>query len=178
MTARITISEVRSEDDRAATLQLCDGYRNWTLGFYPKSVSKYFSPERWGRVVATLFETHAPPDGEILLARVDGHAVGCGMIQSLEPQICEMKRLFVTPEAQGHGIGRRLCERLMHIGAERGYRTMRLDAGKAQEVARALYKRTGFRERTPYHDYPPDLLPYLIFMEADLTDLSSRHTAS
>ena len=175
MSVQIVISEIRSETDRAAVLQLCGDYREWTVGFYPKAaVDKYDSPEKWTRVLATLFEIHARPDGEILVAQLDGRVVGCAMLQKLAPEICEMKRLFVSPEAQGHKIGRRLCEELMHVAATRGYRTMRLDTGKAQDIARALYKSVGFFERQPYYDCPKDLLSYLVFMEADLTGLTGR----
>jgi ribosomal protein S18 acetylase RimI-like enzyme len=83
-----------------------------------------------------------------------------------------MKRLFVRPEAQGHKVGRRLCERLMAIAAQRGYKTMRLDTGVNHDEALALYRSAGFRSREPYYEPPAEILSHLVFMEADLHSVS------
>ena len=75
---------------------------------------------------------------------------------------------MVRPEAQGHKVGRGLCERLMAIAAQRGYKTMRLDTGVNHDEALALYQSLGFRRRKAYHKPPAEILSHLVFMEADL----------
>ncbi len=104
----------------------------------------------------------------MLLARLDDQPVGCVMMQRISGDVCEMKRLFVRPEAQGHKVGRTLCERLMAIAAQRGYKTMRLDTGVNHDGALSLYRSLGFRTRDPYYDPPAEILSHLVFMEAEL----------
>ncbi|WP_371933321.1 GNAT family N-acetyltransferase, partial [Ruegeria discodermiae] len=52
-----------------------------------------------------------PPDGRLALARgQDRHLVGCGAMRRIRQDAVEMKRMFVRPEVQGQGLGRRLFE--------------------------------------------------------------------
>jgi len=104
----------------------------------------------------------------MLIARINGRPVGCVMVRKLDDTTCEMKRLFVSPDARGHNIGRKLCERLMSLSAERGYRIMRLDTGIRHDEAIPLYQSLGFHMREPYYDCPADVAAFLHFMEAEL----------
>ena len=51
---------------------------------------------------------YAPPRGRLLLARLlDGTPVGSVALRPIEPAgSCEMKRLYVSPEGRGMGIGK------------------------------------------------------------------------
>ncbi len=108
---------------------------------------------------------YAPPGGVLLLARAADEAVGCVGLRPLAPETCEMKRLYVRPEARGTGAGRALAEAVVEVGRELGYRRMRLDTVPAMTAARALYRSLGFREIEPYRFNP---IPGTSFMELDL----------
>ena len=43
----------------------------------------------------------APPHGVFLLARLDGQAVGCGAIRTLDADAAEIKRMWVDRAARG-----------------------------------------------------------------------------
>jgi GNAT superfamily N-acetyltransferase len=90
------------------------------------------------------------------------------MLRRLEGEICEMKRLFVEPQARGHQVGRKLCKRLMEVASERGYSIMRLDTGVHHHEAIPLYRSLGFQMRDAYYECPPDVAALLHFMERDL----------
>ena len=70
---------------------------------------------------------YAPPEGELLVA-LDGEKV-LGMVayHRLSAETCEMKRLYVRPEARGIGLGRRLAAEIISRAAAVGYSVMVLD---------------------------------------------------
>jgi putative acetyltransferase len=112
-------------------------------------------------------EMYGAPQGCLFVAHADDRLVGCG---ALRPQggagSCEMKRLYVRPEARGTGLGRILAESLIAKGRALGYSTMRLDTLAHMTSARALYRSLGFVETAAYYDNP---LPDAVYMELDLT---------
>jgi ribosomal protein S18 acetylase RimI-like enzyme len=83
---------------------------------------------------------YAPPAGELLLARYsNGPPVGCVGLRPIEPQgCCEMKRLYVSPETRGFGLGERLVDAVVKEAARIGYREMRLDTLPSRTGAIAL----------------------------------------
>ena len=111
---------------------------------------------------------YAPPDGALLLAVVEDNAVGCGGLRRFgyaRERICEMKRLYVRPEARGRGIGRRLARGLIEEGGRLGYSTMVLDTLDRLETAMILYESLGFIRTKPYYDNP---LPGVVYWKLDL----------
>lgn len=110
--------------------------------------------------VAELPGKYAPPDGALLLAVYGDQAVGCVALRPLEDDdVCEMKRLYVRPEARGQHVGERLIKAIIAEAQRIGYRSMRLDTlpGK-MDKAIAIYRRAGFREIAPYYDNPYPVL--------------------
>jgi putative acetyltransferase len=115
--------------------------------------------------LANLPGEYAPPQGRLLLARVDGKPGGCVALRPLAPGICEMKRLYVRPEFRGKGIGRMLVEWVIAEARQIGYHKMRLDTVPGMEEAIGLYRRFGFREIAPYRFNP---IPGALYFELDL----------
>ena len=102
--------------------------------------------------IAALPGPYAPPRGTLLLAELDGRAVGCIAMRALDDdETCEMKRLFVRPGARGAGVGVALVEALLADARAAGYRRMRLDTHPWMHAAIALYRAFGFREIPAYH---------------------------
>jgi putative acetyltransferase len=105
------------------------------------------------------------PDGCMLLAEIDGHAAGCVALRPLDPQICEMKRMYVRPGYRAKGIGRALGEQIIQEAKSKGYHLIRLDTANTMKAAQGLYSSLGFKPTPQYYDLPADILERAIFME-------------
>lgn len=95
-----------------------------------------------------------PPAGCFLVARLDGRAVGCGALHTLEPGIGEIKRMWVAREARGLGIAGRLLEALETKAREFGMRRVRLDTNRALMAAQAMYRKAGYAEIQRFNANP------------------------
>lgn len=167
----IEIIEASTPQDVAQVTDLCRAFRAWSERRYahrPELVEAYYPGDSFEALLAELPTKHARPGGAMLLARIDGAAVGCVMLSPLEDGVCEMKRLFVAEAARGKGVARALCLALFDGARAAGYHTMRLDTGDEQPEAHALYRSLGFLDRSPYYDAPPVLRDSLVFMEKAL----------
>lgn len=95
-----------------------------------------------------------PPAGAFLVGYRDGLAVCCGGIKRLDAQSCELKRMYVLPEARGQGVARLLLVALEDRARELGYAVARLDTGPKQPGARHLYESAGYREIPNFNGNP------------------------
>lgn len=116
--------------------------------------------------LAGLPGNYAPPSGRLFLAHWGDEVAGCIALRKLEPDICEMKRLYLRPKFRGKGLGRTLAEFIISEARKIGYKRMRLDTIRDNmQDAIALYRRLGFREIEAYRNNP---LPTAIYMELTL----------
>src|SRR5688572_28973746 len=93
-----------------------------------------------------------PPHGTFLLARLDGRPVGCGAVKSVEPGVGSIKRMWVSKEVRGVGVGRRLLLALEKEAAGLGMALLRLETNRSLHEAQALYRRNGYREVAAFND--------------------------
>jgi GNAT superfamily N-acetyltransferase len=111
---------------------------------------------------------YAPPHGALLLATVAGAPAGCvGLRPFPSPGACEMKRLYVTPQLRGSGLGRELVMAAVLRARELGYTRMRLDTiPESMTAAIGLYRQFGFVVLTSPE---PAMTSGLLYMELDLS---------
>jgi GNAT superfamily N-acetyltransferase len=95
-----------------------------------------------------------PPNGVLLLARVDGAPAGLGGVRYLDTEFAEIKTMFVAPPFRGSGLARRILAELEAIAVRRGCRSVRLDTSAYLTAAVALYRAAGYREVPAYNDNP------------------------
>jgi len=161
-----------SADDGAAFAALVTQYVDWCRARYaqhhPRFVERVFGYQLLDVELAGLATAYTPPNGRVLLVRRGGAVCGGGAYRHRGDGVCEMKRVFVPDRFKGQGIGRTLCLALMDAARADGYTRMCLDTASLLTEAIALYHSLGFRECAPYIQYPPDLMPFIVFMERSL----------
>jgi DNA-binding MarR family transcriptional regulator/GNAT superfamily N-acetyltransferase len=95
-----------------------------------------------------------PPAGVMLLARRGEQLLGCGSLK-LEPEApAYLKRMWVSPEARGIGLGRRLLRELEQRAAAAGATAVQLETNRALHEAIALYRHSGYAEVPPFNNEP------------------------
>ncbi len=95
-----------------------------------------------------------PPAGALLIARLQGRAIGCGALKFHGSEPAEIKRMWVSAEARGTGLGRRLLHALEDHARQAGARTVRLETNRTLEEAIHLYRTSGYREVQAFNDEP------------------------
>jgi GNAT superfamily N-acetyltransferase len=155
----VVIQQAESPEQIAQIRELFLEYAKW-LGF-----SLCF--QGFDQELASLPGRYAPPSGRLFLAMVDGAPAGCIGLRAMEPDVCEMKRLYVRPQFRGHQLGRVLIQKLLDEARVIGYARMQLDTIPGQmDRAIALYREFGFQEITPREDLHP--VAGTIWMAKDL----------
>ncbi len=94
----------------------------------------------------------APGRGAFLIAR-DAALLGCGAVRRIAAGTCELKRMFVVPEARGRGVARAILEALIGEARALGASEVVLETGVRQIAALALYRKSGFVEIGPFGEY-------------------------
>jgi ribosomal protein S18 acetylase RimI-like enzyme len=153
------ISHARSERELDAVRAL--------FAAYASSLPVELDYQDFGSEVADLPGKYSPPKGELLVAwdSVDRPVACIGLRPLDDPNVCEMKRLYVALGARSFGLGKALTEAIIKAAIERGYSTLRLDTLATMVTAANLYERLGFRRIEAYYGPTP---PGTIFMELNL----------
>jgi GNAT superfamily N-acetyltransferase len=99
-------------------------------------------------------EELSPPGGGFVVLREDGRPVAGGGVKRLDERACEIKRMYVAPEARGRGAGRELLAALEDLGRDLGYTVARLDTGAKQPRAQRMYERAGYAPVPDYNANP------------------------
>ena len=133
---------------------------------YAQSLGFSLCFQNFDKELAGLPGGYAPPEGRLLLAEYEGQLAGCVALHTLEPGICEMKRLYLRPQFRGKGLGRALADHIIAEARQIGYQRIRLDTVEpAMKDAVAMYRRIGFREIAPYCANP---IAGALYMELSL----------
>ncbi len=111
------------------------------LGLVRERLGPGFVPEEAIFATDRVFEEAR---SAFVVLYVRGRPVGCGGVRSLGPELAEIKRMFVTPDARLKGHGRLLLEELERRAAAAGAKRVRLLTTEALTEALALYESAGY----------------------------------
>ncbi|WP_338015456.1 GNAT family N-acetyltransferase [Dyella acidiphila] len=132
---------------------------------YAAGLGVDLSFQRFDDELGGLPGKYAAPAGCLLLAWHGELPVGCIALRRIDDGTCEMKRLYVRPQARGEALGRRLVLRLCEEARTAGYARICLDTLATMASAQALYASLGFVPIAPYVYNP---LPGTKFMALEL----------
>ncbi len=96
----------------------------------------------------------APPGGTFVVGFEGEAPVCCGGLKRLPDGACEIKKMFVAPEARGRGVARALLGELERRARAAGYTIARLDTGPRQPRAQRMYERAGYAQTENYNANP------------------------
>ncbi len=145
---RASSIEFTREDPRSADAERC------LQQYYAELAARFPAGFKLHADDAPEADEFAPPSGCMLVARLFGEPVGCGAIRTLERGVAEIKRMWISPQVRGLGVGRRLLMELEQVAIGRKLRTVRLDTNGSLAEALRLYRASGYREIARYNDNP------------------------
>ncbi|MBX7170627.1 MAG: GNAT family N-acetyltransferase [Pyrinomonadaceae bacterium] len=94
-----------------------------------------------------LFELFQHDRSVYFVAFVDEKLVGGSGIfptDGLPPKVCELVKLYLSPEARGIGLGIRLIQKCFETAKEMGYEKIYLETREKMKMAVPLYEKLGF----------------------------------
>ena len=163
----VTIRHARFPEENSQVLGL--------FAAYAESLGVDLTFQNFQKEVASFPGKYASSQGgALLLAEVTGtdsnnndansdanRLIGCVALRYNTPTWCEMKRLYVIPEARGTGTGEKLVAAIIQQAKNTGYKGIRLDTLPDMVAAQKLYRRFGFEIIDKYYDSP---LEQTVFM--------------
>lgn len=112
-------------------------------------VERYGSPDE-----AHVDPAHfLPPNGLLLVGRMDGEPVAMGGFRRLTADRAEIKRMYVPAEHRGKGLSRRLLAAIEQEAAVAGFVELWLNTGTMQPEAMSLYETSGYQSIPPFGHY-------------------------
>lgn len=104
---------------------------------------------------------YTTPQGEILVVVDHDKVLGMVAYHRHSDVRCEMKRLYVRPDARGMHLGNTLVAEILSHAKNAGYKEMVLDTIEPLKAAISLYKKHGFEECEAYYHNPMDDVIYM-----------------
>lgn len=152
----VVIARAETPEDVDAVRALIRAFFAWAMEHVAKG-EKDPNPSVFANLEAELAGLpgrFGPPSGCLLLAQLDGAPVGCVAFYGQDATTMEIKRMFVRPDAWGHGIGAQMLKVLLAEAKAAGYVRYRLSTHHELHAAQSLYRRAGFREVPASPDFP------------------------
>jgi len=153
-----TLRRVDWSKDLETVRRLFQEYRDW-LAAHRDSAASADARVRLGLAqvdeqISGLPGTYAPPRGDIVLAFAGGDLAACGALRGLEPQVAEIKRVYVRADHRGPVFGPRLTRPLLARAVELGFERVRVDTLPSMSAAIQFYQEMGFVPIPAYWPHP------------------------
>ncbi len=142
---RAATVSVRVGDPHHPHFQLClDAYYAELAdryGGFDPSISRQLPPEQL-----------IPPGGLLVMAYTRDLPVGCGAMTFGDDRIGAIKRIWVSRDYRGLGVGSRILDELECRARDNGIRSLRLENRHELYEATEMYRQFGYRDVDPFND--------------------------
>jgi DNA-binding MarR family transcriptional regulator len=97
--------------------------------------------------------SHPGDDQDVfVVARLRGAPVGCGGLRIRPGEPAELRRMWVSDDVRGLGLGKRLLAELERRALATGATEVRLETNRSLTEAIGLYRASGYREIPAFND--------------------------
>ena len=94
-----------------------------------------------------------PPTGAFVVLLDGDRTVAGGGIRRRESEVCEVKRMWTSPDYRRRGLASTVLAALEDAARRLGYTRVQLETGPSQPEAIALYGHLGYRMIPPFGPY-------------------------
>ena len=94
-----------------------------------------------------LYDVFKKEGSIYFVAVLDGKIIGGGGIyptEGLDPDTCELVKMYLLPEARGKGLGKTLIQKCLQFAKELGYKKVYLESMPELKQALKVYAKFGF----------------------------------
>lgn len=96
-----------------------------------------------------MYSSYQLPGSHFYVIEKEGKVLGCAGVGPLagddNPTICELRKMYFSPELRGQGLGKKLIDKCIEKAKELGYKGMYLETISAMKTAQKLYKSRNFK---------------------------------
>jgi len=139
MDNKIKVTKTNSENPDFIVLVAALDKSLWER--YPELKTNY-----WGNNVIEL-------NPNVVIIYLDNKAVACGCFKKYDKNTIELKRMFVSSEARGMGLAKKIIQELELWAHELGFSSSVLETLYKQKEAIGLYQKVGYTIVDNYAPY-------------------------
>jgi DNA-binding MarR family transcriptional regulator/N-acetylglutamate synthase-like GNAT family acetyltransferase len=144
---KASATRIAVQDPTSLATQAC------LASYYRELAERFENGFNLEKSISATTQELTPPNGYFVVAELYGQGIGCGALKC-HKDYGEVKRMWVAPSVRGLGIGKRILASLEALARQQKLRILRLETNKALHEARALYKRSGYREVAAFNNEP------------------------
>jgi len=106
-----------------------------------------FDPEDADQDLVDVEQHYQNRQGEFWVVEKGGKLIGTGAFYPLvgRPDVAEIRKMYLLPEARGHGLGRALLKLLEERASKNNFSYARLETAAVLKEAIALYEANGYQ---------------------------------
>lgn len=109
-------------------------------------IGAYKGDGPWDDDLKRIERIYDGKNGLFLVGEENGKIVAMGAFRKIGYEVAEIKRMRVSPDMQGRGIGKIMYETLETRAKDLGFKKLHLETSVIQLAAQKLYKSEGFME--------------------------------